>query len=86
MVAVAFAALPIFLTGHSIGRLEGLLFLGYYVAYLAYLVLSATRSDARPGFSVVMLEFVIPLTTLGIAVSLWRETQKRRARRRRRPA
>lgn len=86
MVAVAAAALPIFLTGYSIGRLEGLLFLGYYGAYLAYLVLAATRSDARPEFSLVMLEFVIPLTTLGIAVSLWRETQKRRARRRaRRP-
>jgi cation:H+ antiporter len=83
MVAVAAAALPIFLTGYSIGRLEGLLFLGYYGAYLAFLVLSATRSDARPEFAAVMLEFVIPLTTLGIAVSLWRETQKRRARRRR---
>jgi cation:H+ antiporter len=83
MVAVATAALPIFLTGYSIGRLEGLLFLGYYVAYLAYLVLSAAHHDALPEFSWVMLEFALPLTTLGIAVSLWRETQKRRARRRR---
>ncbi len=45
MIAVAFAALPIFITGLSINRWEGALFLGYYVAYTAYLILAATEHD-----------------------------------------
>ncbi len=72
MVAVAVACLPIFLTGYSIARLEAATFLGFYAAYTAYLVLKAQEHDALPAFSAVMLEFVVPLTALGIAVSLWR--------------
>jgi cation:H+ antiporter len=72
MVAVAVACLPIFLTGFSIARLEAATFLGFYLAYAAYLVLKAQDHDALPAFSAVMLEFVIPLAALGVAVSLWR--------------
>jgi cation:H+ antiporter len=79
MVAVAVACLPIFFTGYSIGRLEALVFLGYYAAYTAYLVLASARHDALSRLSTVMLEFVVPLTALGIVVSLWRETRKGRA-------
>ncbi|HHY53962.1 MAG TPA: calcium/sodium antiporter, partial [Chloroflexi bacterium] len=42
MVAVAIACLPIFLTGHTIARWEGVVFLAYYAAYTVYLVLDAT--------------------------------------------
>jgi cation:H+ antiporter len=80
MVAVAIACLPIFLTGYAIGRLEALVFLGYYAAYTAYLVLASAQHDALPRYSAVMLEFALPLTALGIVVSLWRETRKGRAR------
>lgn len=79
MVAVAVACLPIFLTGYSIGRLEALAFLGYYAAYTGYLVLDAAEHDALPRYSAVMLEFALPLTALGVVVSLWRETRKGRA-------
>ncbi|AOY58418.1 MULTISPECIES: calcium/sodium antiporter [Desulfococcus] len=64
MVAVAFACLPIFFTGGVISRREGLLLLGYYAAYTAYLVMAATHHDALPTFSAVMLYFVIPLTVV----------------------
>ena len=52
MVAVALASLPIFVTGHLIARWEGVVFLGYYVAYVAYLILEATqliRHCAKPA-------------------------------------
>ena len=52
MVAVALASLPIFVTGHLIARREGVVFLGYYVAYVAYLILEATqliRHCAKPA-------------------------------------
>lgn len=72
MIAVAAACLPIFFTGHLIARWEGGLFLGYYAAYTTYLVLSATQAALTRQLSVVMLVFVIPLTTLGLAVSVVR--------------
>jgi cation:H+ antiporter len=79
MTAVAVACLPIFFTGYSIGRLEGLVFLGGYAAYTAYLILAAAQHDALETYSAVMLWFVLPLTALGIGVSLWRALRGRSA-------
>ena len=70
MIAVAFAALPIFISGLSINRWEGLLFLAYYVAYTAYLILAATQHDALPFFSSVMVLFVLPISDPLYAVLL----------------
>ena len=75
MTAVAVACLPIFFTGYRIDRWEGALFLGYYIAYVVYLVLDATSPQALQPYTVTMLGFVIPLTvaTLGIiVVRSWR--------------
>jgi len=68
MIAVAVACLPVFFTGHTINRWEGALFLGYYVAYTAYLVLATQNHAALPTYSSVMLWFVIPLTVITLAV------------------
>jgi cation:H+ antiporter len=68
MIAVAIACLPIFFTGHRIDRWEGFLFLGYYAAYAAYLVLASSGHAALPVFSAVMALFVIPLTAVTLAV------------------
>jgi cation:H+ antiporter len=72
MLAVCFACLPIFARRHRLARWEGLLFLGYYVAYVLYVVLAATEHDALPRYSAVMLEFVLPLTAVTLAVLLFR--------------
>ncbi|MFN0057763.1 MAG: calcium/sodium antiporter [Planctomycetota bacterium] len=76
MIAVAFACLPIFATGHVIARWEGALFLAYYAAYVGYLVLDATQHDALHGFSAAMLGFVIPLTAVTLLV-LWARQRSR---------
>lgn len=68
MIAVAVACLPIFFTGHLIARWEGLLFLGYYAAYVVFLILDASKHDALPAFSWVMQIFVLPLTTVTLIV------------------
>jgi len=70
MMAVALACLPIFFTGGRISRWEGALFLGYYVAYVTYLVLGASHHESLPAFSAAMFFFVLPGTVLGIAVSV----------------
>jgi cation:H+ antiporter len=64
MIAVSIACLPIFFTGLTIARWEGLLFVGYYFAYTAYLILDAAEHDALPYYSFAMLAFVVPLTAL----------------------
>ena len=69
MVAVAFACLPIFLTGREIARWEGGVFLAYYVAYVIYLVLDAQGHDALGLYSSAMLSFVVPITVITLVVS-----------------
>ena len=68
--------MPIFFTGRVITRWEGFLFLGYYVAYTAYLVLYTQQHDALPLYSGIMLLFVIPLTALTLVVVLWRSLRR----------
>lgn len=73
MVAVALACLPVFMTGCQIARWEGAVFVGYYLAYTAYLVLTAQQHDAAlSAFSAVMLGFVVPLTVITLVVMLVR--------------
>ncbi len=72
MLAVAVACLPIFFTGHTISRWEGAVFLGYYVAYTTYLVLSATGSLHAATFGMAMTWFALPLTGITLAVVAWR--------------
>ena len=77
MIAVAIACLPIFLTGHTIARWEGIVFLAYYVAYTIYLALDATNHPNVTQYFNFMLFFVAPLTVLTLIVSLGREFRRR---------
>jgi cation:H+ antiporter len=72
MLAVAFACLPVFLTGREIARWEGGLFVAYYAAYTAYLILASQQHELLPRFSQAMLTFVIPLTIVTLIVMLLR--------------
>jgi cation:H+ antiporter len=81
MIAVAVACLPIFFTGYLICRREGLLFLGYYAAYVGYLTLAATKHDSLPAFSGVLLFVVIPLTAIILIISALEEKRSRKANR-----
>lgn len=77
MIAVAIACLPIFFSGNRIARPEGFLFLGYYVAYTAYLILKSTEHEQLPVYSDIMQSFVIPITCITLLViainPLWRK-------------
>jgi cation:H+ antiporter len=68
MNAVALACLPVFMSGREIARWEGVVFLLYYVAYVAYLILAAQQHAALGPFSSVMLSFVVPLTLITLMV------------------
>lgn len=78
MIAVAFACLPIFFTGNLVDRREGLLFMGYYLAYTIYLILYSTQHELLPMYSTVMLMFVLPLTAITLIIVTWRSMKARR--------
>ncbi len=78
MLAVAVACLPVFFTGHTIARWEGAVFLGYYFAYITYLVLLSQRHDALAMFTLPMRWFVLPLTTLTLGVLVGRAWRRQR--------
>ena len=78
MVAVAVACLPVFLAGREIGRGKGLMFVGYYAAYVAYLILGAQQHDALDEYSAIMIGFVLPITIVTLVAILIRQ-QKRDA-------
>jgi len=68
MIAVAVACLPVFARGSSIARWEGALFLFFYVAYTAYLVMSAQGSALLGSYETAMLWLVLPLTGVTLLV------------------
>jgi cation:H+ antiporter len=72
MIAVAFSCLPLFFIGYRIGRWQGSLFLLYYAAYTAYLLLRAREHEALEGFEFVMTRFALPLTLVTLAVLVHR--------------
>jgi cation:H+ antiporter len=80
MVAVAISCFPIFYSGKSIARWEGLLFLAYYCAYATYLILDSSKHSQLPLFNLVMISFVIPITIITLVVTTVRSYQAKRKR------
>jgi len=72
LLAAAFACLPFVFWDHKLDRWEGGVFVGYYFAYVVFLVLDGTGHRASHPFAFVMLVFVIPLTALTLAVAVVR--------------
>jgi cation:H+ antiporter len=83
MVAVALALVPVAFTGFTVARWEGALFVAYYVAYAAYVLLDATGHDALKPYSEVMLGFVVPITVVWLGLLVAYEMGVRRGRRER---
>jgi cation:H+ antiporter len=77
MIAVAFACLPIFFTGHVIARWEGGLFLAYYVAYTAYLIFAAKNEAVSRTIGGIMVGFVVPLTVVTLSICVQRAIRQR---------
>lgn len=71
MVAVTVICLPIFLTGSRIRRWEGGLFLTYYLAYTAYIVLDATHPELASRIGHPVLYGVVPLTLFALGLSFY---------------
>lgn len=86
MIAVAIAALPVLFTGYTISRIEGAVFLGYYLIYTGYLVLAATDHGATEQLGLAMVGFVLPLTAITLAIAVVRSRRGTRSSRGHGPA
>ena len=75
LIAVTFAGVLSFVTGYTVARWEGLLFLGYYAAYTTYLILEATDHGAFEWFQIAALV----LAVAGLLLLLIRAVQSRNA-------
>jgi cation:H+ antiporter len=73
MAGVALACFPVFLTGWTVSRWEGGLFVLYYGLYLTLLLVDAAGHDARDLLWNAVLVFVVPLTALAALLGWWRE-------------
>lgn len=69
MLAVALVCLPIFLTGLRIDRLEGLVFLGFYIVYTTYLVLDAANHRALHALREGIFYVALPLAVLTLVLA-----------------
>lgn len=79
MIGVSIACLPIFFGGR-IARWKGIVFLGYYAAYLLYLFLDSTQHRFLPLFSDIMALFVLPITLLTIVVIVYQHIKTEKAK------
>lgn len=79
MTVVAFACLPIFFTGSKLDRWEGAVFLLYYIAYTAYLILASQNSSSLEAYSRAILWFAVPITILTLAIVTWRQARRNKA-------
>ncbi|MFM8409588.1 MAG: calcium/sodium antiporter, partial [Alphaproteobacteria bacterium] len=72
MLVTAVACLPVALDGQSIARWEGGLFVAWYAAYLAYVVLSALANPLLGRFTDALVFFALPMSAVTLAVLLAR--------------
>ncbi len=77
MIAVAAVCLPIFFTGSTIARWEGLLFLVYYVIYTLYLIFSNNQPASLLTLNNITMYVVMPLTVIALLVTVVREMRSR---------
>jgi cation:H+ antiporter len=77
MIFVALVSLPIFYIDNRISRLEGALLLTYYVSYMTYIILQATRSPAVTAI-VWFAAIFVPFTFIALVVFAVRSSRGKR--------
>ncbi|MFW2334689.1 calcium/sodium antiporter [Ilumatobacter sp.] len=76
MIAVAIACLPMFANGYALLRWEGAMFLAFYAAYLAWLVIDAADHPFKNEYAIAIVGFVLPLSVVTLVVIAVRGRRK----------
>ena len=69
MCLVALGCMPVFFTGHQIARWEGMLFLFYYFAYTADIILNAVHSPKVAALRYGLLWIAAPVTIIAFILA-----------------
>lgn len=69
MIASAIACLPIFFTSHKISRLEGFIFLFFYLAYMAYTILYSQQSEHLTLYKIAVFGFLGPVIIITLFIN-----------------
>ena len=76
MVFVALVSLPIFYIDNRISRTEGVLLLGYYVLYVTYVILQASKSATLPAVT-LFVTFFAPISFVALVVVAVRSSRSK---------
>lgn len=71
MIAVAVACLPVFFADYRITRLNGVVFLAFYAAYLVYLIFNAMQHQALGMYQTVLFHYALPLAAVALIYCTW---------------
>jgi cation:H+ antiporter len=72
MIAVAVACLPVFFANYRISKVNGVMFLAFYGAYLTYLFMSSSHHDGLDEYRTALFNVVAPITGITLTVIAWR--------------
>ena len=76
MVFVTLVCLPIFYIDNRISRVEGTLLLGYYVLYVTYVILQASKSSTLPAVT-LFITFFASITFVALVVVAVRSSRSK---------
>lgn len=79
MFAIAVLCLPMFFAGGRLSRIDGLVFLALYVAYVAYLIALATAAGYLETLQTVLVSGLIPAVILYVGWTVARDIPRRKA-------
>lgn len=79
MLGVSILCLPLFFTGAILDRIEGMLFLALYLAYLWYMLATVLSHAYLPTLQMGILYGLVPLVILYLVGSLVQDLRRRRA-------
>lgn len=77
MIVVALVCLPIFFKSYCISRLNGGVFLAFYIAYVMFVIMASTQHDKLDEFRMALFWCVAPLTVATLGFVVWRGFRER---------
>ncbi len=77
MLAVAVLCLPLFFVGATLTRVEGMLFLALYIAYVWYMIATSLSLEYHSSLQSGIIYGLIPLVVFYTALSLGRDLMQR---------
>lgn len=77
MIVVALACLPVFFRNYCISRVNGAVFVAFYITYVVFLIMASAKHEALDEFRMALFVYVAPLTAATLGFIVWRGYKER---------